>query len=293
MKISFLIVTRHRPEELSFTLNKLKQLIQPEIHEVLVFIDACPETERIVSEFPWVKWYTSGVQLGASPARNKLYPYAVGEIWIGLDDDAHPLGTDFIDQVLSRFRESEKTAVIAFQEVRGMFKNDQIAIETAREGNAFHASEFVGCGFAIRKDIYLQTNGFPIWMDIYGEESALSLEVIDLGYDIIYDYSIMVNHRKDVVKRTLENKNYYRFEKQLVNVVKFYLVYYKQPTYLIFRAVFHNFKKYAITDFTYLRRFLKAIFALIISLPDTLSHRNPMDDSSIKRFRSLKAPLYQ
>ncbi|AGC77418.1 GT2 family glycosyltransferase [Nonlabens dokdonensis] len=293
MKISFLIVTRHRPEELSFTLNKLKQLIQPELHEVLVFIDYCSDTEQIVSKFQWVKWYTSGVQLGASPARNQLYQHAAGEVWIGLDDDAHPLGTNFIKRVLSRFRESENTAIIAFQEVRGSFQNDQIAMNIAREGVAFPVSEFVGCGFAIRKDVYLKTNGFPLWMDIYGEESAVSLEVVDLGYDIIYDYCIMVNHRKDVVKRTLENKNYFRFEKQLVNVVKFYMVYYKQPTYLIFRALFHNFKKYAITDFNYLGRFLKAIFTIIVSLPDTLSHRNPIDDSSIKRFRSLKAPFYQ
>ncbi len=293
MKISFLIVTRHRPEELSFTLNKLKQLIQPEIHEVLVFIDACPDTEQIVSHFQWVKWYRSQNHLGASPARNQLYQHATGMIWIGLDDDAHPIGDHFIERVLSRFRESEKTAIIAFQEVRGIFENDLVALKTAREGIPFHASEFVGCGFAIRKEVYQQTDGFPVWMDIYGEESALSLEVIDLGYDIIYDFSIMVNHRKDVVKRTLENKNYFRFEKQLVNVVKFYLVYYKKPIYFIVRALFHNFKKYAITDFTYLWRFLKAIFTILISLPETWAYRKPVENSSIKRFRSLKAPFYQ
>jgi GT2 family glycosyltransferase len=292
MDISFLIVTRQRPEELKLTLQKLQALIDLTVHEVLVYIDSCQETEQIMKDFNWVHWYHSPLNIGASPARNELYQHAKGQFFIGLDDDAHPLSEHFIFDVESRFRESDKTAIIAFQEVRGLYENDRNALEQAKEGNAFLVNEFIGCGFAIRKDVYEQTNGFPVWMDIYGEESALSLEVLDLGYDISYDYSIIVNHRVDVKKRKLQKRNYFRFEKQLVNTIKMYLVYYKSPTYLIIRSLFHNFRKYALQDLTYFRLFLMALLRLLKTFPTNLSYRKPVQEKTIKLFRSLKAPFY-
>ena len=48
-------------------------------------------------------------------------------------------------------------------------------------------------------------------MDIYGEEPALAIEVLDLGYQILYQPNIKVNHRIDVEKRRLLGKNYFRF----------------------------------------------------------------------------------
>lgn len=292
MDISFLIVTRQRPEELKFTLSRLYKLVNLNIHEVAVFIDACDKTEEIVKEFDWVQWHVSKINMGASRARNKLYKHATGRILIGLDDDAHPLNENFILSVESRFRESDKTAIIAFQEVRGLYENDTNALEQAKEGHAFLVNEFIGCGFAIRKEVYAQTNGFPVWMDIYGEESALSLEVLDLGYDISYDYAIIVNHRVDIEKRKLQKRNYFRFEKQLVNTIKIYLVYYKSPAYLILRALYHNFRKYALQDLTYFKLFLRSLIVLLKTLPSTISHRKPVQEKTIKLFRSLKAPFY-
>lgn len=293
MHLSFLIVTRYRPEELKFTLDKLHGLLDLTAHEVLVFIDACEETEKITKDFSWVKWHHSPINVGASPARNRLYKHAKGELFIGLDDDAHPLSHNFINEVISCFRQSEKTAIIAFQEVRGLFATDALALEQSKRGEAFLVSEFIGCGFAIRKDVYNQTKGFPLWMDIYGEESALSIEVLDLGYEISYDFSIIVNHRIDVEKRKLQKRNYFRFEKQLVNVIKFYIVYYKKPTYLIIRALYHNFKNYALKDFKYFRLYFKAVFKLVKSFSNTLSYRKPVQEKTFKLFRSLKAPFYQ
>ncbi|QYS89427.1 hypothetical protein [Flavobacterium davisii] len=45
MEFSYLIVTHNRTDDLNKTLSVLKQTIDLKIEEVLVYIDACPETE--------------------------------------------------------------------------------------------------------------------------------------------------------------------------------------------------------------------------------------------------------
>ena len=103
MQISFLIVTKNRPEELAFTLDKLKSFIDASIHEVLVFIDGCPETEALVTCYDWVNWIVTNKSISASPARNALYKNAKGKIFIGLDDDAHPISDNFIVEIEKEF----------------------------------------------------------------------------------------------------------------------------------------------------------------------------------------------
>ena len=103
MQVSFLIVTKNRPAALAFTLNKLKAQIDLSVHEVLVFIDGCKATEELVSQHDWVQWEVAKKSISASPARNALYKKAKGDIFIGLDDDAHPITADFIAKVQAQF----------------------------------------------------------------------------------------------------------------------------------------------------------------------------------------------
>ena len=179
MEISILIVTKNRPDELEITLSKLFWLLDLSIHEVLVFIDGCKKTEALRKKYLWVQWEKSAISISASPARNKLYKKAKGKIFVGLDDDAHPLSRNFITQTKSVFLHNPKIGIISFQEIRGVFISDYEALKTAELEKYSHpTNDFVGCGFAIRKDIYDLTTGFPVWIDIYGEESCLAIEVI-------------------------------------------------------------------------------------------------------------------
>lgn len=292
MEISFLIVTKNRPEDLALTLNKLKAMINLSIHEVLVFIDGCPKTAPIISDFNWVNWTNSKKSISASPARNALYKKAKGTIFIGLDDDAHPLSLNFINEVETTFNTNKKVGVIAFQEVRGLFTSDQEALLNAKNVSSFLTNDFVGCGFAVKKDVYNATNGFPLWMDIYGEEPAVAMEVLDLGVDILYQPSIKVNHRINVAKRKQQGRNYFRFERQLKNTIRFYLVYYPKPTKKILKTLWHNFKKYALTDWKYFKSFIVVFFGTLFKLPKILSYRKPVKSETIALKLKLKTLNY-
>ena len=294
MKVSILIVTKNRKIELDHTLRVLERYIDKSIHEVLVFDDASTDnTADLIAVFDWVIWEHSNKGLGASLARNRLYKKAKGDIFIGFDDDAHPLSEEFISITESVFFKNPNVGIIAFQEIKGIYESDNKALEHADiKGQSYITNDFVGCGFAIRKEVYDKTNGFPVWMDIYGEESCLSLEVMNLGYEIRYEYSIAVNHRVDRIKRLEMKRNYFRFEKQLTNSINHYLVYYPNPFIKITKLLLHNFIKYALKDKIYFRLFFKSLFVTVLALSKTLRYRKPVNVITIEKMLLLQGIKY-
>lgn len=293
MKASILIVTKNRPDELRFTLNRLRSVLDLAVHEVLVFIDGCEKTKPLVAEYDWVIWEVSEKSISASPARHRLYQKAKGAVFIGFDDDAHPLNNDFIRLTEEKFDENPEVGILAFQEIKGVFASDEDVLAQAnRTIENYFVSDFIGSGFAIRNEVYRQTNGFPTWIDIYGEEPCLSIEVMDLGYKILYTTEIIVNHRINRENRLSQGRNYFRFEKQLRNVFFYYVVYYPNPTVKIMKLLYHNFKKYALQDFTYFRLYGKAVFSMVTRFFSILKFRKPVKAATLQRMKTFENIKY-
>lgn len=293
MEISVLIVTKNRPDELETTLKKLFKLLDFSVHEVLVFIDGCKKTKILIDYYPWVNWEFSEISISASPARNKLYEKAKGDFLIGLDDDAHPISSSFIKSIQAVFLENLNIGIIAFQEIRGVFLSDEDALKNAEQSlSIYETNDFVGCGFAIPKQIYEKTNGFPVWIDIYGEESCLAIEVIDLGYVIQYVNTIIVNHRVDREKRFQQGRNYFRFEKQLKNTFFFYIVYYPNPIFKLAKLLFHNFRKYGLYDFQYFKSFWRSFFSTAFGIKTVLRYRKPVQNCTLQKINIAKGLKY-
>jgi GT2 family glycosyltransferase len=210
-----------------------------------------------------------------------------------LDDDAHPLQNDFIEVIEQQFGHDNELAIIAFQEIKGIFKSDFDALNSKpKQALSFLCSEFVGCGFAIRKESYLATRGFPTWIDIYGEESCVSIEVLANNERILYTNAISVNHRVDLDTRKKAGQNYFRFEKQLKNSVMLYLVYYRNPILKIIKLLHHNFIRYAIKDFSFFKLYFRAVFKTFIKLPLIIKYRKPVDRKVILIKNKLPSPIF-
>lgn len=291
MQASILIVSKNRKKELEFTLNVLAQMVDFSIHELLVFLDGCTDDSYVLKDkMNWAQWYSSEQSVGASAARNQLFPKAQGELLIGLDDDAHPLQTNFIGLTKAIFEKHPNVGVVAFQEIKGVFNSDAEALrKRVSSQQEYLTNEFVGCGFAIRKDVYEATNGFPVWIDIYGEESCVSIEVLSKGFDILYSNTIKVNHRVNIELRKKAGQNYFRFGKQLKNSTYYFLVYYPFPFFRIIKLYWHNFRKYALTDIQYFKIFFAIIAEVYINLPKIIKFRNPVEVELINKIRNLKS----
>lgn len=290
MQASILIVSKNRKEELSKTLLILEKLIDFSKNEVLVFLDGCTDgSEVLKDQFQWVQLESSTKSIGASWARNILYLKAKGEILIGFDDDAHPLNLNFVFQIENLFNKNPNVGILAFEEIKGVFVSDEEAMKQSEDGiNEFLCAEFIGCGFALRRSVYNLTNGFPVWIDIYGEESCVAIEVMSKGYDILYSNTIKVNHRVNKAQRKLHKQNYFRFGKQLKNTTYYFLVYYPFPLLNILKLYWHNFQKYAMTDWECFKTYLKTIFIVLINIPKILKYRNPVDKTLIVKRSQLK-----
>lgn len=289
MQASILIVSYNRKSDLQQSLNILETQIDKQSTEVIVFLDGCTdESSNLQLDFVWVRWVLNPASVGASAARARLYPMAKSEILIGLDDDAHFLKPDFLSRIKTIFDLHPKTAIIVFEEVKGVYASDDIAIQNATINHKqYLCADFIGCGFAVRRSIYLLTNGFPTWVDIYGEESCVAIEIIDRGFDILFDNSIKVNHRVDIQKRKAAGKGYFRFGKQLKNTTYYYLVYIEKPFVPIAKLLFHNFKKYALSDFTYFKIFMKTMVIIICNFSKVLRFRKPVAKETIMKMRTL------
>ncbi len=292
MEFSYLIVTNNRVADLSKTLDTIYSSIDLQKEEVLVYIDACEATELLRTSYPWVRWFSGTKKISASPARAFLYPKALGTYLIGLDDDAHIITSNH-KEVLRTLFSNSKVGILAFKEVKGIFESDVEALEeVGTKVWCYPTNDFIGCGFAIRKEVYDATRGFPTWVDIYGEEPCVSFEVLDLGYEIWFTNQIAVNHRIDRDKRKLQGKNYFRFEKQLQNSFFTFLNYYPQPFLPIVKLFYHNFKKYALQDGTYFRLYFKVIANIILNYQQKKKFRKPISVKTLDKIRALKSLTY-
>jgi GT2 family glycosyltransferase len=296
MEASVLIVSKDRVSELEKTLSILRDGLDFGHHEILVFLDGCKDgSEKLIKLFPWVKWEVSRETLGASRARSILYRKAKGEILFGFDDDAHPLQKDFIKISNDIFTHNIKVGIIAFKEIRGIFASDDaIPNDLKQRKDDYLVKDFLGCGFAFKKEVYNRTQGFPVWIDIYGEEVCVALETLELGYDILFTHQIAVNHRTQKQKKNIGGANYFRFGKQLKNTASFYLVYYPFPLLLkkILRLYFMNFQKYALKDLNFFGKYLSSLVRLIWNVPQILKYRKPVKRSTLSKFNDLRDPEY-
>ena len=296
MEASILIVSKNRKEELSKTLQILEEYIDPHKHEIRVFLDGCSDdSETLKNIYSEVHWMVSKDSLGASKARNILYRTAMGELLFGFDDDAHPLQHDFIEISRKLFRNNSLTGILAFKEIKGMFAGDEeIPEELLMIQPDIPVNDFIGCGFVVKKQVYDETRGFPVWIDIYGEEVCVALEVLDKGYDILFTHKIQVNHRVNREQRKIAGANYFRFGKQLKNTAYFYMVYYPFPLLLkkIIRLYFLNFKEYALKDREFFQQFWKAFFITAFSTGKVLKERQPVKRETLETFNNLSKPMY-
>lgn len=296
MEASIVIVSHNRKAELAETLVIVSRYLDSN-NEIRVFLDGCTDgSEKLKEQFPSVQWHISKERLGASPARNALLKHAKGKYLIGFDDDSHPLQADFVNTVKQFFATNPFLGILSFQEIKGLFKNELELEIKRKEGEIpdYKCNSFSGCGYAISADVYNRTNGFPEWMDIYGEESCLSMEVINESFDILYTSKISVHHRVNKIKRKSNGKNYFRFKKQLINNLGYYLVYYpwKRIPKRLVKLYSHNFLKYALRDRKYFINFCKALFKSFFYLFIFFKYRRPVSDKVILKSNSLPSPKY-
>src|SRR3954470_16560198 len=115
MKVSVMITTRNRRDELQQTLQIISNL-QPTADEILVCADGCTDgtKEMMRTEYPNCRLIENEVSRGSVFSRDRLIRMAQGDVVVSLDDDSYPINRDFFARVKDLFVNNPNVAVFSF-----------------------------------------------------------------------------------------------------------------------------------------------------------------------------------
>jgi len=217
MKVSVVLLSWNRMQEIIKTIEDLKKQSYPEFEVIVVdqgsADNTCEEIDkRFKNTFKRLKIIQLGHNVGVPAGRNIGAGEAAGEVMIFIDNDAS-LDNRGIEKCLNTFNIEKNTAIISFKIVNadsGKIAYSSWPFQKKRlkdSDNRFYTYTYSGGGSAIKRNVFQQVGGY--WEELFftWEEMELSIKVLDAGYDILYDPSIMLYHRKSEQHR-IDNSKY-------------------------------------------------------------------------------------
>jgi GT2 family glycosyltransferase len=189
--ITVVIPTFNRADQLLQALDKIYACC-PVPAEVVVHIDANDNTTEpalLESVFKQVKIIQSDTPVGPGGGRNRAIALASHDLVASFDDDSYPLDLDYFNRLIHLFEQFPTAAVIG---AAIYHLNEPIH---ADEPYAQWKPNFVGCGCAYRKDVFLKTQGYVELPVAYGmEEVDLSLRLHHRGWGVLVSPWLRVFH---------------------------------------------------------------------------------------------------
>lgn len=289
MLASFIIPTHNRPSELLRTLAILGSLpLSPEEFEVIVVDNASTLPAICDPEL------TNGVRVRsqvmtkniAAAARNHGALIANGQWLIMLDDDSSPIDAGFIAALKAAAPDVAAVAAEIFLPGPNM-PNWRVATpEQLRSGprEAGGLPEvFIGCGVAIRREVFQALGGYDQTFDYYAEEYDLSARMLAAGHRVVVDRRFCVLHRKVPGGRSM-GRILARLVRNNAWVMRRYA-----PAPLVRGAVMHTITRYAgiARKERALPGFVLGAAGLALSLPR--QKRSPLPEALWDRFTGLAA----
>lgn len=198
-QITVAIPTYNRSDKLLISLSKILQC-DPQPDEIIIHIDNSDRaTEKIITEqYPTIKIIISKIRIGPGGGRNKIIKAATNNIIASFDDDSYPLDLDYFSRLITLFEKLPHAAVIsaAVFHIGEPIKLDKYT--------ASINSNFIGCGCAYQRDIFLKTTGYVDLPLAYGmEEVDLALRLINLNWNIINSEWLRVFHNTNLEHHNL------------------------------------------------------------------------------------------
>lgn len=183
--ISYVIPTRDRPEQLGLTLGAIGRLDHGVPAEVIVVDNDSrftPTPPRTLANGAEVTLLLNGRNEGAA-ARNRGAERARHQWIVMLDDDSAPIDAMFVEAL------GDAPPDVAC-----------VAAEVLLPGDRHEAGGLpevpIGCGVAIRREVFRTLGGYDAAFGYYAEEYDLAARVLHAGMRTVYDGRFRVLHRK-------------------------------------------------------------------------------------------------
>jgi len=186
------IATRNRRHDLEKTLAILARL-DPQPDEVLITADACTDdtVEWVRAHYPQHRLTVNAQARGSVGSRNDMFRNAASDIVLILDDDSHPIETDFFAHLPVLFEQRPRVAIINFPQ-----RTDECpaTLETKDFGPSHFAGTYVNCATAVRRSVFVGLGGYPDFFFNAYDEPDLCLRCLAAGWQVWYETSLTIRH---------------------------------------------------------------------------------------------------
>lgn len=301
--LSFVIITYNRPADTLellqniTSLNEAKELLQ----DVIVVNNAS------TSDYTQVKQYAANAteipfqfieapsNLGVTKGRNFALQFAKGEIIIFLDDDAVLENKDALQNVVKSFAApgtyGRPTAIVSFKivyyetgdmQVNGLPHKHYSANKDKQE---FFTYYFAGGAHAIKRSVLEEVGNLPEEFFYGMEEYDLSYRILEKGYCIKYDASIVMRHKESPLGRKPKAD---KLRMMWVNKAK--VAYRYLPSlYFVSTAIMWSFQFLRETNFN-LKGYMEG-WKQVLKIPRQ-EKRTPLATATIQYLEKVKARLW-
>ena len=222
-KISIIIISFNRSNDLLDLLKDIVKLSNSSLLANIVVVNNASTTDySLVAKFidsnahvPFL-FLTAPENLGVSRGRNYATQFAEGEILFFIDDDVNLKDSETLTKLILAFEENEinhrKLGAVSFKVLYSstmeMQKNalPHKKFEKYKDLHQFLTYYYAGCAHAKLKSAWNKTGPYPENFFYGMEEYDFSYRLLDKGFCIRYDDSIVVLHKESPLGRRTPNE---------------------------------------------------------------------------------------
>lgn len=282
--ITIQILNWNRAEETLRAIDSALNQTYENIEVVVIDNGSTDKSVDLIKQYyPKVAIIELDKNYGCPDGRNRGIEHCNGEYIFYLDNDG-VLHKDAVTKAFDIIKEDENIAVVAGI-VYDFDNPNEINTEIEpRSIKRYEHNDFQGGICMHRKSIYDIVGTYPPHFFYGGEESNLSAKIIDKGFKIIKDESIILWHKRSDVARDRQSEQLNAYYNKLYNYMNLY-----PNKYAILFGIYFPFQysRYAKSE-NMLGRFLKSLFS---RYPKTIKHalqeRKPIKMETYKKIKSL------
>ena len=212
-QITLQITTKNRINELKESLIINQNFISDERVHTIICVDGSNDNTYtyVKNSYPSIELIENPRSIGLIASRNRMMTLTKTPYAVSIDDDAHFISDNSVNEIITYFEEEPECAVIAFR----IFWGKEKIRDTHISDNPSRVRGFVGCGHAWRLDHWRLIRPYPEWFVFYGEEEFASFELFKYHLEIHYVPKVFIQHRVDVKSRKKETDYIRRMRRSL------------------------------------------------------------------------------
>ncbi|MFB6346107.1 MAG: glycosyltransferase family 2 protein [bacterium] len=202
-RITTLILTYNRRDELKVCLDSVERQDFPAVQIIVVDNNSTDGTSTMIrEEYDDIDYIGLEENQGIA-ARNLGADRAEGDLIVSLDDDSELPSPTTLTRIAEKFENNNNLGAAGFRLIDGEGREDPW-FKWDREGTlkeGYKCPTFIGCGAAIRPEMFERVGGFwePYFMHL--EERDFALRILQSGSEVRYFPSVSIIHHHRSARR--------------------------------------------------------------------------------------------